>query len=621
MALCIAAAAGCPNVQPYTGAFEVPIAADVLQPEVGGPFSEPIGFVANRHGGQIVQLALKQGRFLTDDPAVSFLRTNQLATGDDRVLTSVAVHAPSLDEVTVFAGDAAFERLLRIPYLLDCSGMSPGDNAACDRDDFGPVEARAYVDIDAIVKPDTVEVGALGVKKGWTTTETWTLTYDGEQWIADGTRSGLQTVPIQWGQPWSAMDRRLQLTVSGSANTGDTITVKTRSGLSEIDVGGVPLSLQMSNDHQIMAMVVENRQANTTHLWWFDPATATPLSEVSLPTGAAPHRMDWTEDGRLVVADRARPAVYEVPRGATTATEISMPTPTLDVASLGQRVYAVSLDGMTMWMASREDGSLIDINAAVEGTQGMTFTSPLQGMSAMSQSYRMPEFTEDGLRRRGRSIALAGASGAVVFAHEDTGCLVQDNLGPRTVSSGVGNSQDFTLSVTGIAPPVLEQNQSSNRSVLVNPCAGIARSERWQLEYDQVLGGWRVEGSVSGEQQRIAMEDERYLSDDGAISFVILGGGLPSVDGWRISFEVTSGVATARGDLDFDGGLDVPIAVPGDPVDFFYRAGLPGAVGSVAQDDGWYAVDVRPFVLIPGGSSDWVGRVEPQRPLVEVGWQ
>ena len=41
-------------------------ALGVLHPENGGPYEEPVGFVGNGHGGQIVPLALKQGRFLNE---------------------------------------------------------------------------------------------------------------------------------------------------------------------------------------------------------------------------------------------------------------------------------------------------------------------------------------------------------------------------------------------------------------------------------------------------------------------------------------------------------------------------------------------------------------------------
>lgn len=620
----IALLAGCPDYEPYAKAFEVPIAAAVLQPELGGPFQEPVGFIANGHGGQIVQLALKQGRFLTDDPTASFLQTNQLATGDDRLLTSLAVYAPDTTEVTVFAGDRAFGKLIRIPYLINCDAAEPGTLTACERGGRGPVESRAVIDESSITKPDSVTFTRLGIKNGYTTTETWTLTYDGQSWLAVGSRSGLQAERIQWGEPWSAADRRLQLTLDGSATADDRIVLKTRNGLSEHDVGGTPLALSMAPDQSLMAMVVHDRVQDRPRLWWFDPAARARTIEVALPAGARPHRLAWSEGGALLVADRALSAVHVVELGADSARQIELPWPTLDVDGLdtatGGRLFVVPLDGLSLWLVDEPTGALLDVNGSTPGAQGMTFTTPVQGIEAMHEPYLMPEYTQDGIRRTGRSVAISLASGDIVFAHEQTGCLVQDNLGPRTRNGGFAGSDDYDPIPTTVLSPLLETNGASDRHVVVNSCAGIAKEEIWTLVYDQIEGGWLVEGSLSGEQQSLALADERYVSDEGAISFTVRAGVRPPPDGTTLSFAIEEGLARATGDLDGDRSRDVAILVSGDPVSFFYRVGLAGPVGD-SSGQGWYPVDVRPFVLVPGSSSNEVGRVDPQEALIEVGWE
>ena len=623
--------AGCLVPEPYGGAFELPVAAAILQPELGGPFEEPVGFVANGHGGQIVQLALKQGRFLTDDATVSFLRTNQLATGDDRRLGAVAVYAPAAsEEVTIYATDQAFGQLLRVPYIVG-------------RDERGaPEEVRATVtDPSEAALPDGLSISDLSVKTGYTTTETWTFRFEGGAYRARGSRSGIQADPIELGEPWSARDRRLNLTLSGTAREGDSFELQTDSGLTEIEVGGTPIALAMMPDQSVMAVVVEDRAEDRARLWWVDPATGTVGAEVVLPEGAHPHRVDVAEDGQLLVADRARNAAYVVAPGAAVATEVVLPWPTLDVASLEQEdgtslLYVVPLDGLSYWVVDRETGALHDLNVLTPGVQGLPFEVPIAGIEAMEHSYLSSEYTEDGLRRRVRSVAIATVTGNIVFAHEDTGCLVQDNLGPRTnprssVTLGVtDNTRSFESEA--VSGPRLERNSGNDGAVQVNACAGIAAQEEWSLTYDQNLGAWRVEGDFSGVQQALAYEDERYLSDNAEISFMLRSGATPSRDGWRIEFTVNDGVGEATGNFDNDanGARENSVRVPGDPVYFFYRVGVAGAVGDVDPDLAWSEVDIRPFTLVPGGATNLVGRVNPMVPVnapdqsspeIEIRWE
>jgi len=215
----------------------------------------------------------------------------------------------------------------------------------------------------------------------------------------------------------------------------------------------------------------------------------------------------------------------------------------------------------------------------------------------------------------GRSVAVSLQAGRVQFMEEGTGCLVRDESGPRTVAGQFGQP-DYDANYSTVTGAYLELNETNNRHVQVNPCGGIARTETWRLRYDRVLQGWELEGSLSGVQERIAYEDERYVSDDGAFSFVIRSGASPSEDGWRLEFRVLAGVLQVDGDNNHDGVVnsDEPdIDLPGDPVFFWYRVG--------PTDGGWDAVDERPFVLVAAEGSDVVGRAEPQTGDFEVQWQ
>ena len=296
-------ALGCRNDLPYEGAFIVPTAAAVLHPEVGGPTAdhEPVGFVANGIGGRIVLLALKQGRFLNDDPTASFLRTNDLPTGGLRLLQSIAVYAPEPFDVVAFAGDAAFDQLVEVPWIV-------GSEVVDGRE--VPVESYASFYPPESSNPEVV-LAAIEVKQGYTTSEVWTLTSDGVAWDVVGSRSGRQPTRAEPGMPFAADERRVGFTINSAGAPGDTVTLETWSGLVEHDVGGTPYALAMSPDQRIMAMVVHDRAVDRPVVRWFDPAAKRVVGDLALPSDAAPHRLEWSEDGQtLFVSDLGRAAVW-----------------------------------------------------------------------------------------------------------------------------------------------------------------------------------------------------------------------------------------------------------------------------------------------------------------------
>ncbi|MEQ1564778.1 MAG: hypothetical protein ABMA64_03985 [Myxococcota bacterium] len=620
-----ALALACRQDQPYEGAFQLPVAAAVLQPELGGPFLEPVAFVANGHGGQIVPLALKQGRFLTDDPTAAFLRTNPIPTGASRRLGSVAVVARSVSAVELWATDLAFSALVRVPYLLDCEA-TPDRSECAARVAGAPVEQGVYWNL--VERPEGgATISGISVKKGYTATEEWTVTFDGAEWDVVGSRSGRQARATT-GEPYSSEAHRLSFTIEGDPQEGDRFVIRTENGLSEHGVGGVPLEVEVTPDQSLLAVLVEGPNDGRGRIRWFDPVARAVVGEVVLPVDASPVRLGWTEDGQLLAADRAHPAVWEIAPGDTVAIEHPTPWPTADVASLDgddrRRLYVVPLDGSGLYLFDRDTDELLDVNGAVEGAQGIPFTAPVTGIEALRRPYWTPEYDDDAIRVTGRSVAVSLASSKVVFAHESTGCLVQDNLGPRTTlgqtSTYVGTS-DFTTSYLTSWPygAQLELEGASGRHVSVNTCGGLALSEQWTARFDQNVQAWRVSGSVSGDQVELAYEDQRYLSDEGQVSFLIGSRATPSKDGWEITFTVEDGVAAATGDTNGDGVTDLSLGVAADPVYFEYRAGLAGPIGS-HEGSGWYPVDVRPFVLLPGASTDTVGRIDPQEAQVEVGW-
>jgi hypothetical protein len=653
----LALAMACRKPPPYDGAFEVPVAAAVLQPELGSPWSEPVGYVANARGGQIVPLALKHGTFLTDDDFVSFLPSNELPTGGARVLDSVATWASPecadarqpgapLDSdcrVTVFAGDSHNATMVEVPHVIRIEGGFPVegwvddegehiDGPTFDRDGDGDnaITADDVSFFDADGSGNAVTLGGLALERGWTTTEHWSVSFNGDgNWTVSGSRSGRQEHFARTGVGFIGDKRRVAFTINGEGSCGsdargetvcDHFEFDTRSGVVEHDVGGTPLALLTSPDRSKLAMIVQDLAIDAPLIRIYHPDTGALDAPVPLPNDAVPNRISWGEDGaRLFVADRGRTDAWSIDTANGNAiTEIPLPFRTLDVANLdgeaGDLLFAVSDDGFTVYKVDLATGALADLNPYLPGDQGMEFDAPVNGIEAIPLRHLYTSYDDSGVRESGRSIAIALSSSRTVFMEETSGCLMPDQFGPRTYISGsYGTQADYQPNFDEDYGPVLAQNELNNRHVMVSTCAGTAKPENWTLRYDLSQLGWTVEGNRSGLQQNVAIEDQRYISDDGSVSFVVRAGGVPSFPGWEMSFTILDGVASVLGDPDGDGLPEWVLGNPADPVFFHYT------VGPTTGD--WKKVDDRAFVLGIGTGSDRVGRIDPQEADVDIAWQ
>ena len=607
--------AACDQEESFVGNFDLPTGPAVLDPEQGGPFEEPIGFIPSAHTGLIELLALKQGRFLTTGNQASFVKAAPIATGEGRIISSVAAWAQGPDRVDVYGGDRRYGHLFRVPWV---TGLG---------EDGFPIIATAgytlpaFEDLDGSGDSPTLEIG---LRQGFVAAERWTVECRGAYWTLEGTRSGIQRGRMYEQAAFDTRVGGVSLVVRGTCTEGDRFTFRTDNGLEEIDVGGTPLELAMSPQQDRLAMIVHDTSDDAPRLRWLEPESGSALPDSVLGDGALPARMEWMADGSaLYVADRGRSSVWEIAVGAfgdLVEREIPLPWPTLDVAPLvsetgGRQLYISSAEGKTVWVLDLDSGDLIDVNLSTPELDGMLFSSPVTGIAAIPVPYRWPETDNDGVARWGTSVAVSLEAGKVLFMEEGTGCLVQDELGPRTqVLSQSISSADFSTNFgTSAGASFLEVTSDPSHHVNVSRCGGIAQEETWKLIFDRNLQGWVATGSVSGEQQNIVYEDQRYLSDDGSISLVIRAGTSPSEDGWTMQFNVRDGVLTANGDNEpRDNDRDVPFDYPGDPVFFHYRVG--------PYDNGWRPIDDRPFVLVPAEGGNLVGRVKPQNADVEISW-
>lgn len=601
----------CTDPEPYEGGFDLPTAAAVL-PIEQGPFTEPIGYVANGVGGLINNLALKKGNFLVQDPTAAYLDGHALPTGRARSLSSVAAWGDGV-QTWVFAGDRRYGQILAIPHIVDVvdglpvewvdayeTRMLASGPTFVDADDSGGEPAR-LVDIE--------------LKPGWTSTETWTLTFDGVVWHAEGSRSGPQEHPARPWRRWSADRRALNGRILGNATPGDQIVLSTTNGIVEIDAGGTPTAMRTLPDGSAVAVVIDDEVAGHPILEFLDPVSLT-TTPSALPDYARPTRLAFAEAGdRLYTGDSDAPVVWELPLDGTDAVAIPVPWPVTDLAQLDgvdgvRRLFLVPEGLGEIFVLDLDTLELLDLDDFRPDVQGRALGSTVAGIDAVAVAYPYPLANDVGERPISRSVAIATFAGRMTFLEELTGCLVSDQLGPRTVlvDSLEGRPDYLTNFDDGPSVPFLESNLTNGHSVIVNSCGGTARGESWTLTFDRVAQAWTVDGSYSGEQFGVAREDERYVSDLGEVSFTVRAGLDATPDGATISFTVLEGIVSVIGDNDGDGLREINFDNPADPVFFHYLAGDGGGTD-------------RAMVLSLHQGGDTVARVDPQDGFVESTWR
>jgi hypothetical protein len=594
----------CASNEEVSGTLDTPAPIAVLEPTTGGPFDEAVGFVADRHGGRIRVLALGRGRYLSDDPFASFFRGSSLATGSDRLLSGVVAYAPDADHTTVFAIDKRFGQLLAVPHVTgrDVNGYPKEYKTQLKRAEF--------VDVDG--SGDSVTVDSILVSDGYATTETWTMTFDRGRWSVRGSRSGLQQHRAYAGSPYQANDGAISFVIRGEATQGDQVLIETDAGIEEYDLGATPIAISMAPDQSRAAIVTDT--GSLAQVVWLDPATRTLSAPIEIPPESTLGRMAWTADsGHLFIAGGQASQVIEIEPGEVdTVTIHAMPFPVHDVAPLfddtDQTLFIARSDLAEVWLYDVTGQSMIDINRATPGTDGMRFRSAVRGIAALPTAYDWPE-TENNVPRSGRSVAVSLYEGKLVWMEEGTGCLVRDVLGPRSeIRNQSSISSDFTtlnFSVGTTETAFLEPIANSQRHINVNTCGGIARSEGWSLRYDRLVQGWHVENELGGEQSTIAYEDQRYLTDEAEISFVLRAGRVPSEDGWGIRFDIEDGVLTADGNNDDGDGIrDFTFDMPSDPAVFHH------------ERDGV----LRPFIAVAAESADIVLMIDPADGFIDGVW-
>ncbi len=589
--------------------FDGPSGAAVLDPADGGPFDEPVGFVANSRGGTIVPIDVKHVTLLADQPGSPFLAPRQIATGDERRLDQIAVYATEAEDVTLYAADLAFGVLVEAPYLR---GAEPFP----ERVEATSTEA-SFLDLDG--SGDSPTLTDIELRNGYTTTEDWTVEYDGARWWAKGSRSGQQSAEPVAGEAYCSDRRELCFTLSGTATEGDRFELSTDAGIVEHDLGGLILGLARVPGQDLLVAAVWDDESAAGSIVFFDLAAGQESGRIALGEGAQPARFSFGE-GVIYVTDAQLPQLYTLTLdaadpSASALQTLDLPTPASAVAwvqtSSGPRLAVGLTELYRVDLYDLTTASWVDANVFDDEVAGISMHSSIVGLAATPEPIRLQQETAWGADIEAPTVAITTSEGTLTMMDAESGCLATEEEGPTLASSSSGETVSFA-DVGQSSSPAFLVDDSTGWGVVVNPCGGVARDESWVIRYDQAVGAWEVEGTRSDIQEAMAWEETRYVSDRAEVSFTILNGQLPPTSGDSFAFTVDDGVLTIDELISSDGS-STPLAAPAAPVIFQTENGPTGG--------GWDPLDRQTYVLLPVTNLNLVMRTRLSSWDVEVVWR
>lgn len=589
--------------------FDGPAGAAVLDPADGGPFDEPVGFVANSRGGTIVPIDVKHVTLLADQPGSPFLAPRQIATGDERRLDQIAVFATEAEDVTLYAADLAFGVLVEAPYLR---GAEPFP----ERVEATSTDA-SFLDLDG--SGDSPTLTDIELRNGYTTTEDWTVEYDGARWWAKGSRSGQQSAEPVAGEAYCSDRRELCFTLSGTATEGDRFELSTDAGIVEHDLGGLILGLARVPGQDLLVAAVWDDESAAGSIVFFDLAAGQESGRIALGEGAQPARFSFGE-GVIYVTDAQLPQLYALTLdaadpSASALQTLDLPTPASAVAwvqtSSGPRLAVGLTELYRVDLYDLTTASWVDANVFDDEVAGISMHSSIVGLAATPEPIRLQQETAWGADIEAPTVAITTSEGTLTMMDAESGCLATVEEGPTLASSSSGETVSFA-DVGQSSSPAFLVDDSTGWGVVVNPCGGVARDESWVIRYDQAVGAWEVEGTRSDIQEAMAWEETRYVSDRAEVSFTILNGQLPPTSGDSFAFTVDDGVLTIDELISSDGS-STPLAAPAAPVIFQTENGPTGG--------GWDPLDRQTYVLLPVTNLNLVMRTRLSSWDVEVVWR
>jgi hypothetical protein len=599
----------CDTDTPYNSLFAGPTHSAILYPDESSNWDQPIGFVANRRSGTIVPLDLKHETALSDQFAAPFIRPRGVATGSNRMLGPISTFAPASDRITVYALDYQRNVLLQIPYI---TGMLPEPQI------IQPTHSEAlFVDVDQ--NNDSISIDNIQLLSGATTTETWTIKSQQEEWVVIGSRSGLQENRATLDTTYISDNEEISFVLSGTASDGDYVSFQTDTGLIEHDLGGTALTMIELDDPYLLISVWDeaneqgwlslfNRRQNIEESRWL------------APEGVQPWKMIFGEKGDLYIADAKSPQILhleiDIENFDTPNVEL-IPSISIaqDLAYVAEEEYqhlfvATAYDQrIDVYDIIKEEWKNINPHTTLRG--GPTLLSPVIGISASREPVTLKTTSAWGAEERQKVIIATLFDGTVIMLEGDSGCLATIPGGSSLELSSTisGTSVTFTDSGPESNPSIYTSDDGN--AVTTSNCGGVLLDETWIVRFDGTTGDWEVKGSRSGVQDNRAEIDNRYISDTGSFSFTIVSGSRPPTDGDTFSFS-TAGNALELGSVVNSYGGTEALELPGPPLVFEYLAG--------PVDGGWDEYRGREFALIPITNSDIVLRLRLETWEVEAVW-
>lgn len=595
--------------------LDAPVAVAILAAGEG-PFEVPTAYVANQRSGVLTPLDVKTGRLLTDDLSASFLRAAAVPTGRTRLLQDVAVFATE-DTIMLWTVDSANEVVLQAPYIIG------REEDGSPREVEPVVSEPAFVDAD--LSGDAASMSEVFVRPGWTTTESWTISFGDGRWWAYGSRSGKQEREPVLGEPYWSDLREVEFTMDGTASEGDFFTFSTETQIDEFDVGAIPTTL-LAVGEDLWVGTADGRVLN------LDPETGGLRGEVILAVGEGKAEVDrppqaWrmaVGGDVLYVADASYPLLHRIDLTTLVDTPLSVAAPLLDVAwqagegpdgTSFERVFVAPLGASRVDIWDVLTQAWVDPNPVTPEVEGVFIGSPVTGLGASAGPVRMQQPTAWGAWPEVPTVLVATGDGFLFQVDASTGCLLVTAEGPGGPNELYGSTSDYaTLDDQGEdSDSSLWIDGYSGEQVVAARCGGVTRSESWVVTYESASLTWAVEGSLSGVQAGRAVEDVRYVSDTGAVSFLIAAGTRPATDGDRFTFSMSAGLLVHSGtDTDGDGQADPPWEFPGRPVGYTLEGGASGG--------GWDEWVPTPYAILPVPNSDVAARLELETGASSVKW-
>lgn len=596
LALLPALLLGCEDQDRTFAQFDGAMDVALLEP---GLFEVPVAFVTSFRNGRVAKLDLKRSNVLVEDSPAPWMPGPDLAFGADRALGEIALVSGD-DFVDVWVSDDFRDLLLRAPFV---DGLDDAGKPAWVRPGWTDV---VWHDVDGTVLGSDVgpELRGLRTRPGRATTETWTLTWRGRAFEVEGSASGLQNLLAVPGSWYETDNEELAFSVAlagAPVQDGQSLVFETWSGVESADAGGLVTDMLVTDDGAwVFATIIPDDGPGEVSIW--DAAGFVELDRLVLPDGSAPERLEMGRDeGVIWVADSAELAdgsgrlfrLDFVPGDIDTlaATALPAPEPLIDVAEGRdpdvRLLFAAAAYSDAVWALDPLTGEPLDTNPITPEVDPTHVRSIVSGLASSRQAMETGQLDEDGTRLTAHGVMATTFAGELYWIDAGTGCQVYGSPAGAYLDV-LGDLTSITWTDVGYeSDPQLVYDDAAQRVVTTHPCGGVARTERWTFIFDEATQSYEVEGSRSGIQAGRAFEGERYFSDRGAISVLIMPGTLPTTDGDRWVFPINDGVTPV--------GLQ---ELPGDPVIF-----------TELYDDRtgpWYLVKEREIAVIPHMGNDVV---------------